>query len=261
VSKEQGLLTEIERDLLDGRPLADLLRKCVILGGRAGSEELRDWATQELKGYKNRDDLPSYREVGASIRVDGIVGFNQITGQLIGVNGLPDFTREHISERAPLYSGVGELEALLTNAEAGAVKFLLPGGGDLAAYMTQERDDEFETITAVYWSVSTASIAGCLDQVRTVLAELVAVLRSTVPESQAEPTGAQATNAVNVAVHGRKSRVTVTAAQTAGDGDSTVQAPPTKDEPAWWTLGRKVSAALVGVATVAGAYWAWVAVR
>ena len=41
--KDQGLLREIERDLLDGKPLADLLRKCVVLGGRAGSPELREW--------------------------------------------------------------------------------------------------------------------------------------------------------------------------------------------------------------------------
>jgi hypothetical protein len=41
--KDQGLLREIERDLLDGKPLADLLRKCVVLGGRAGSPKLREW--------------------------------------------------------------------------------------------------------------------------------------------------------------------------------------------------------------------------
>lgn len=47
-AQRPSLLAEVERDLLDGKPLADLLRKCVILGGRSGSHELRDWASKEL---------------------------------------------------------------------------------------------------------------------------------------------------------------------------------------------------------------------
>ena len=63
--RDETLLSEIERDLLGGKPLADLLRKCVVLGGRSSSVELRDWASRELRGYNVGDDLPSYRTVGA----------------------------------------------------------------------------------------------------------------------------------------------------------------------------------------------------
>lgn len=42
MAPEQTLLAEIERDLLEGKPLADLLRKCIMLGGRSGSQDLRD---------------------------------------------------------------------------------------------------------------------------------------------------------------------------------------------------------------------------
>lgn len=42
--RDETLISEIERDLLDGKPFADLLRKCTDLGGRSGSVELRDWA-------------------------------------------------------------------------------------------------------------------------------------------------------------------------------------------------------------------------
>jgi hypothetical protein len=47
-----GLLSQIEEGALDSRvPLVDVLRKCVALGGQAGSAELRDWARRELDGY------------------------------------------------------------------------------------------------------------------------------------------------------------------------------------------------------------------
>ena len=37
MSQDLHLLEQIERDVLTSQPLADTLRKCVVLGGRAGS--------------------------------------------------------------------------------------------------------------------------------------------------------------------------------------------------------------------------------
>jgi hypothetical protein len=55
--RDETLIGEIERDLLDGKALADL-RKCIVLGGRSGSVELRDWASRQLRGYGPDDELP-----------------------------------------------------------------------------------------------------------------------------------------------------------------------------------------------------------
>jgi AbiTii-like protein len=50
--REDPLITLIERGALDETvSLASTLRKCVSLGGKSRSEELRDWATRELKGF------------------------------------------------------------------------------------------------------------------------------------------------------------------------------------------------------------------
>ena len=57
----------MERDVLSDRPLAETLRKCIVLGGRAGSTELRDWASKELRGYYGDSALPQYRQVPAII--------------------------------------------------------------------------------------------------------------------------------------------------------------------------------------------------
>lgn len=66
-----GLLDEIERDLMDNKPIADVLRKVVILGGRLSSVELRDWASTELNGYETSEELPLYRKIYAPLQADG----------------------------------------------------------------------------------------------------------------------------------------------------------------------------------------------
>lgn len=55
--RKDPLIDQIERDALDEKAsLASALRKCVSLGGKSRSDELRDWATRELKGYSGVDD-------------------------------------------------------------------------------------------------------------------------------------------------------------------------------------------------------------
>lgn len=72
MARAVDLLERIEEGALDpGRPLADTLRLCVALGGRAGSADLRDWARRELDEYGADDDLPSYRVVSVPILIDG----------------------------------------------------------------------------------------------------------------------------------------------------------------------------------------------
>jgi len=65
--RDAGLLAQIEEDVLSDRSLADALRKCIMLGGRAGSAELRQWATQELKGYPDKEEVPDFLTVAAPI--------------------------------------------------------------------------------------------------------------------------------------------------------------------------------------------------
>jgi hypothetical protein len=60
ISKE--LLEQIERDALNGETsVADGLRKCVALGGRAGSPELREWANRGLDVRDARQPDPADR--------------------------------------------------------------------------------------------------------------------------------------------------------------------------------------------------------
>jgi hypothetical protein len=205
---DRGLIGEIERGALDERtPIGAVLRKCLMLGGKAGSEELRTWATRELQGYGPDDELPGYRVIPAVIKVDFTNVRFHVTGQRISPHNLPDVVREHVDETLHLRMGIGEIEALARRPDDDkGLRFSLPGGADIATLMNHEIGEPYQHIQEVYWSVSPISLRGVIDQVRTTLTALVAELVATMPDDQDIPSSAVAANAVNVAVHGRRSR-------------------------------------------------------
>ncbi len=238
---DSPLLTEVQRDALDSNaPLADTLRNLVALGGQAGSTELREWASLELRGYlHSKVELPGYRKPGAVIRINGISGNMQITGQQISPRWLPEFAREQIGEEVRLVQPVGEIEAMLqgADAEGGSIKLTLPMSQDLVAIMNQESNRPLQQITALYWSLSAPAIAGALDSIRTTLVELVAEMRAGMPASSEVPSREVADQAVHVAVYGRGARVNVTSATASGSGSHQVTAEGT------YTEARQVKAA------------------
>lgn len=183
MAQHRGLLGDIENDLLSDRPIADVLRKVVILGGRAGSAELRDWASQELKGFS-------------------------------GVEA-------EVPEALPIRVGVGELEAWVQNGKP--ILIALPGADVIGDYFDRSSDNPFQKIHRIYWSVSPAVIIGILDQVKTALAELIGELIAGTPGSRDVPTPEQAAQAVSVAISGSKgARVTVTSQQSGGSSSFAV---------------------------------------
>jgi hypothetical protein len=91
------LLSQLEIDLIGDQPTADIFRKLIVLGGRAESIELRNWASQELRGYADDSSLPEYRKVQAIIQMDSLVGSMQVSRQTIGPEAFPKEIREHIT--------------------------------------------------------------------------------------------------------------------------------------------------------------------
>lgn len=136
--QDANLLAEIQRDALDPNvALADTLRKVIALGGAVGSNELRDWASLELRGYVGSDSpLPAYRNVPAILEVDGFAGAMQVSAFRISPRSLPEFAQNSIDEEVPLTNSIGEIEAMPRDAHTGGhAKFSLPMGQDLAAIM------------------------------------------------------------------------------------------------------------------------------
>lgn len=239
---------QIERDLLGEKPLDTLLRKLVLLGGSAGSPELRAWASMELRGYSKDDELPSYRTINAPLQIDGALPGGIVRHQTIGAMDIPDFARDEINERLPLRMGVNEIQNMVSqNRSDRTVHLQPPGGPDVVTYMNGTRDMNGR-IVSLYWSVSTIALEGVLDQIRTRLAELIAELRSGTPRGQDLPSPAQAANAVNFVINGRGNRVSI--AQAAHG--STITSRPDEAPRRFWTTARIIGAAIVGLFTIAG---------
>jgi hypothetical protein len=249
-----SLLDQIERDALDERAsVATALRRCVALGGRSGSQALRDWATQELDGYYGSDDLPEYRVVPAAIQLDGMTATAQVTGQAVPPSTLPDPARGHIKEQVELRDGIGQIEDLAKRSE---IKLGLPGGGDLARLMNAESSNPYQHIDRLYWSVSPIAVRGVVDQVRNALVKLVAEIRATTPAGQELPSEEVATQAMHFVISGKRAKVSVSAAQASGSDTRATVTAPSESESGFWTTWRRIGAAVVGVATIAAAVFA-----
>lgn len=220
-SRPIGLLAQIEAGVLDDSvSLSSLLQKIIVLGGKAGSEKMREWARHELNGYVGSDvELPEYRRIHSALyaRITNRVGFNGISQQ-INPSDLPDFMTEKADlEEAILGNGIGELEALVAQAEdSGKTHHLSPAWASVVvAYLNKHAVmNEFSVVAAVYWEVSNASLKGLLVKVRTALAELVAELASLTPDGQEVPTRAAADQATQYVITGERPTINITTQHT-----------------------------------------------
>jgi hypothetical protein len=234
----------------------DTLRKVIALGGRVGSPELREWASQELHGYVGSDvELPGYRKVAAVLAIDVLNPMGRIvTGQQISPLSLPEGIRDVIGEVVPLGQGIGEIEGMLESARAGdgVVKLAPPESQTLARIIEHEyeADHRGQHIMAVYWPLGQVPLRGVLDRVRTTLVELVAEMRAGTSDAGELPSREVAAQAVNVAVYGNKARVNVASSQISGGGSHDVKVTQPADGRSIWV---KVGAGVVGLATVVGA--------
>jgi hypothetical protein len=115
--RSQRLLGEIEAGALDQKtPISGLLRKVIALGGQAGSAELRDWATRELRGYGPDDELPPYRKIGAPLQLDMSNMRYVLTGQTISPWELPEVAHDKITNDLDLRYGIGRSNRWLDGA-------------------------------------------------------------------------------------------------------------------------------------------------
>jgi AbiTii len=262
VKSPRSLLEQIEAGALDGQtPLADVLRKCVALGGRAGSADLRDWARRELDGYGDGTaELPAYRIVRAAVRIDGADLAKLVRGQQLSRWEIPEFARETITDEAPIPYGVAELEKLAASTDT--LHLQHPAMPDLISYMNSQAP--FGTsYQSMYWAVAPTSVHGILDTIRTNLVALVAEMRAVGVDDV--PSAEAANQAVNVIINGaNRSPVTINTNQgsgtDAGVGQAITSTPSvagTSKIPAWirgpW--GFAVGAATLVAGITGTAVW------
>lgn len=216
-----GILDEIESEAIGG-DIVKALRRCLALGGRASSTELRDWASRELQGYQG-EEVPEYRRIHAPLQIDGVSGHNIVRGQTISGLFLPDFARDTISEEVQLPQSIPGLVRMVAEAnrtEDGVVRLGHPDFASLVTYMNSKRDD-FSQIERLYWGISPSRIEDVIERVGSILVELVAEMRAGMVSGDVLPTAGVAARAVGVVILGNKNRVrmdrSITNSAQAGD--------------------------------------------
>jgi len=69
----RGNLMKLVDEIIDlavdhKEPLADVLRKCVVLAYRLKNESLKTWVQKELDGYAGSDEVPDYRQISSGAK-------------------------------------------------------------------------------------------------------------------------------------------------------------------------------------------------
>jgi hypothetical protein len=182
-----SLLDQIEKAALDPDvALSDALRLCVALSSRLGSRSLRDWAENELKGYKNENPAPNYRTAPAALFLEltnrfGVNGRSQQISPEMLRKDLPEGVFKNISEEVRFNEPIKELEEHATSPDD--LRITYSNSQSTAQYLTQKKQEQDPAgfrntvIASIFWSVSPATLRGVIDQVRTALVVLVAELR------------------------------------------------------------------------------------
>jgi hypothetical protein len=62
------LLSDIQQDIMEDKPLAPILLKLRFLASRLGSDALEDWVRFEIDGYGEETEVPPYRSIGVTYK-------------------------------------------------------------------------------------------------------------------------------------------------------------------------------------------------
>ena len=139
-----------------------LLRLCMVLGSRLQYTPLTEWATLELEGYPEAQAVPSYRS---------FVGRNRghFMGDFVGTFDIPPRAiPEHLRaqfERHEERSAIAEIAALASSGTAGT-NLKIPWPVEFTMKFTQNVINGSHCSEA-WTEISSASLAGVLDQVKT----------------------------------------------------------------------------------------------
>lgn len=245
---ERHPLRSIQRGALDmKKPVAGLLRGVIALGGRAGSQELMDWACRELSGYGHDDPLPKYRQAFAPLQIDGMTPTAQIKRQTLAPVDLPDFAHGYVTNDLDLRMPISQIEHLLGETPRGDVARLAPpGSDDLVSFMNRAGSWSGH-IERLYWAVSPVVLAGAIEGVRTTLVSLTAQMEAVTPPAATLPSPEGTAASVALAVYGDRSRIKNVTIYNSGADMSIMKA---ADEPVpWWRHWWAIAGGLVALAS------------
>lgn len=213
------LLVRLEQDVTDRSvPLADLLRTCIVLGGRTGSNRLSEWTSGELKGYPDQALVPAYRVLTAPILIKTYI---RATGKTE-----KDTLHDH-NYSLKLREPIDRLDAIAAHSEASGKPFKIAVEKDIIKQYTRPlykfyfdlRQAPPEAVESMKWLIDAPLVRGVLGQIRTALAEFIVELRAEVGDGDELPSARQTDRALQVALPAAVFTNSTVTIMTTGKGD------------------------------------------
>src|SRR5215217_7775291 len=133
----------------------------------------------------------------------------RITGQQLSPWELPDFAQDAISNDLEMRQGIKAIEGLARNCKPGEVVKLSPYMSQQLGQYMNARQQWSGHIERIYWGVSPTALESIADQVRTRTIALVAEMTANMPDGAITPSAEVATNAVTLAVTGKRNKINV----------------------------------------------------
>nr|WP_322721444.1 hypothetical protein [Nostoc sp. ChiQUE02]MDZ8234544.1 hypothetical protein [Nostoc sp. ChiQUE02] len=169
--------------------LADVLRMCKILATRLEHPAFKEWISQELNGYENREQLPDYRILkGLGCRGDFFGPFGSgLKNAPIPTLSLPERFREPIST-AHIMQGISAIESIVTQANQNN-QSILHSPWDANDIAVLGRNIYERMVCGQAWTdIPTTDLVTILDTVKSRILDFVLALKTEAPDAgEAEP--------------------------------------------------------------------------
>ncbi len=164
------MLQEIQSDILNHEvPVSAVLRKAKVLAAHLESEELQEWASLELDGYREISDLPDYRVLPTAVS-------GQLTGPAYVIHNravqISQIANDSLKERLSTYHlmvGVRQIEELATNLGEQKI-FLSP---DVTAAVNHYVSEGGYGYATLHYLLNSSDFVQVLDTVRTRLLDFI----------------------------------------------------------------------------------------
>ncbi len=179
-----ALLDDIINLAIDGKqPLPDILRKCLLLGHELKNERLKEWANQELSGYRSTGDIPDYRHMQGIAKGHFMGAYGrEIKNYPIPPAALEENHR-HWAREVYLPQGVSAYEEILKASDETTITF--PWPGDMVLYYQQKFLDGYGLVSA-WLVVSKNAFVEVLDTIRNRTLNMALQLKDEIGTSYAD---------------------------------------------------------------------------
>jgi hypothetical protein len=175
------MLDEIVALAVDSKqPVSVLLRKCLVLAHQLKNERLKEWANQELNGYKSIEGLPDYRVIPAGAQGS----FAGPGGAFIRRRNIPSAVLEEQHQRwaetVYLVQAISAYDNILTSKHASV---MIPWDNNLILHYQAELIDGFALVSACQ-EIPKSAVVELLDTIRNRTLNMALELKSEVGSDQ-----------------------------------------------------------------------------